>query len=229
MRLLLVCLLIAAGPAAAQTHTGSLGPNSLTRDQGAPYDAYTFEAQQGQVVRVRMEGDDSLDTYVIVRSPSGTEWTNDDFEWQINVSQVDLVAPEAGEWTAWASAYSSGQEGAYTLAIELGSIAQITTVEGRLDPRDPQTIKGEYYDTFTIDAPESGTFSVELVSYGFDGFLRVTAPSGQQWRNDDAGSSSVSRVENLRGMPGAWTVDVTSYSPESTGAYDLNVIVLPQE
>lgn len=230
MRLLLALVLLAvAAPAAAQSYTGSLGPGSPTREHGAPYDAYTFEAEQGQVVRVRMEGEDALDTYLIVRSPSGTEWVNDDFEWMLNISQVDLVAPEAGTWTAWASAYSSHGEGSYTLDIRLGPIAEVTTIEGRLDPRDAQSIKGEYYDTIAIEAPASGTFSVELISYGFDGFLRVTSPSGQQWRNDDAGSTSVSRVENLRGMPGEWTVDVTSYSPEEVGAYDLHVIVFPDE
>lgn len=229
MRLLFFALLLGlALPAAAQTYSGSLDSGDATRDFGEPYDPYTFEAQEGQQVTVRMEGTDGLDTYLVVRAPSGTEWTNDDFA-GVNVSQVDLVAGEAGTWTVWASGYSSEARGSYTLDITLGGIAEVTTIAGRLDPTDPQTIKGEHFDTFTIDAPESGTFTVELLCYGFDGFLRVTAPSGQSWRNDDAGATTISRVENLQGAPGTWTVDVTTVGAGAVGAYDLRVLVFPEE
>lgn len=225
MRLLSLSLLLGlAVPAAAQTYSGSLDDGDATRDFGELYDPYTFEAQEGQQVTVRMEGSEGLDTYLVVRSPSGMEWTNDDFD-GVNVSQVSLVAGEAGEWEVRASAFSGEGRGAYTLDIELGGIARVTTIAGRLDPTDPQTIKGEHFDTFTIEAPESGTFTVELLCYGFDGYLRVTAPNGRMWRNDDAGATTISRVENLPGMPGEWTVDVTTVGEGAVGAYDLRVLV----
>lgn len=217
-----------AAPAVAQTYSGALEPGDTAREFGELYDAYPFEAQEGQQVTVRLEGEPNLDTYLIVRSPSGTEWTNDDFEGN-NVSQVSFVAGEAGTWNVWASAYNSEQRGTYTVVITPGGIAEVTTVSGRLDPSDTQSIKGEYYDTHTIDAPESGTFSVELVSYGFDGFLHVASPSGQHFRNDDAGSTTLSRIENLQGAPGAWTVDVTTIGEGAVGAYDLRVLVFPEE
>ena len=225
MRLLSLTLLLGlAVPAAAQTYSGSLDDGDATRDFGELYDPYTFEAQEGQQVTVRMEGTEGLDTYLVVRSPSGMEWTNDDFE-GVNVSQVNLVAGEAGEWEVRASAFSGEGRGPYSLDISLGGIARVTTIAGRLDPSDPQTIKGEHFDTFTIEAPESGTFTVELLCYGFDGYLRVTAPNGRMWRNDDAGETTISRVENLPGMPGTWTVDVTTVGEGAVGAYDLRVLV----
>lgn len=217
-----------AAPAVAQTHSGALEPGDTTREFGELYDAYSFEAQEGQQVTVRLEGEPNLDTYLIVRSPAGTEWTNDDFEGN-NVSQVSFVAGEAGTWDVWASAYNSEQRGTYTVVITPGGIAEVTTVSGRLDPSDTQSIKGEYYDTHTIAAPVSGTFSVELVSYGFDGFLHVASPSGQHWRNDDAGSTTLSRIENLQGAPGEWTVDVTTIGEGAVGAYDLRVLVFPEK
>jgi hypothetical protein len=228
----LVALLCGIGPGtapvAAQSFSGTLDPGDATREFGEPYDAYRFEAQEGQQVTVRLEGEPDLDTYLIVRSPSGTtEWANDDFEGS-NVSQVSFVAGEPGTWDAWASAYNSEQRGAYDLTITPGGIAEITTLAGRLDPSDQQAIKGEYYDTHTIEAPASGTFSVELVSYGFDGFLHVASPSGQHWRNDDAGSTTLSRVENLPGEPGAWTVDVTTVGAGEVGAYALRVLAFPE-
>lgn len=228
MRLLTLSLLLGlAAPAAAQTHTGSLDDGDATRDFGELYDPYSFEAQEGQQVAVRMEGTEGLDTYLVVRSPSGMEWTNDDFD-GANVSQISLVAGEAGTWDVWASAFSSEGRGSYTLDVTLGGIADVTTISGRLDPNDPQTIKGEHYDTFTIEAPASGTFTVELLCYGFDGYLRVTAPNGRMWRNDDAGATTISRVENLPGMEGEWTVDVTTVGEGAVGAYDLRVLVFPE-
>lgn len=226
MRLLSLALLLVAQPAAAQTYTGSLDDGDTTRDFGELYDAYSFDAQQGQQVTVRLEGTGGLDTYLVVRSPSGAEWTNDDFA-GANVSQVDVVAGEAGTWTVWASGFNAEARGPYNLEITLGGIAEVTTVQGRLDPSDAQAIKGEFYDTLTIDAPTAGAFTVELLSYGFDGYLRVTSPNGQSWRNDDAGSTTVSRVENLVGAPGEWTVDVTTVGADEVGAYDLRVLVFP--
>ena len=219
---------VLAVPAVAQTYSGTLEPGDATREFGEFYDPYSFDAQEGQQVTVRLEGEPNLDTYLIVRSPTGaTEWTNDDFEGS-NVSQVSFVASEAGAWDVWASAYNSEQRGSYDLVITPGGIAEVTTVQGRLDPSDQQTIKGEYYDTHTIDAPESGTFTVELESYGFDGFLHVVSPSGQHWRNDDAGSITLSRIEDLPGAPGEWTVDVTTVGAGEVGAYDLRVLVFPE-
>ena len=226
--ILLGLLLVVATPLAAQTYSGTLETGDATRDFGELYDAYAFEAENGQQVTVRMEGDENLDTYLVVRAPSGAEWNNDDFEGS-NISQVSIVAGEAGTWNVWASAYNSEQRGAYSLVITPGPIAEVTTVSGRLDPSDRQSIKGEFYDTLPLDVPSSGAFTVELVSYGFDGFLRVSAPSGQQWRNDDAGSTTLSRVENIAGAPGNWTVDITTVAPGQVGAYDLRVIVFPDK
>lgn len=227
MKALAFLIFLLALPATAQTYSGSLGPGDATRDFGEPYDAYTYEAQEGQEVTVHLEGEPGLDTYLIVRAPSGTEWSNDDFA-GANVSQVTLVASEGGTWNVWASGFNNAQQGSYDLTITLGGIAEVSTIQGRLDPSDPQTIKGEYVDTFTIEAPDSGRFMVELLCFGFDGFLRVTSPSGQHWRNDDAGPTNVSRIENLTGAPGEWTVDITTVSPEEVGAYDLRVLTFPE-
>ena len=227
MRLLTFLCLLAAAPVAAQTYSGSLDEGDMTRDFGELYDAYAFDAEMGQQVTVRLEGTEGLDTYLVVRSPTGQEWTNDDFA-GANVSQVDLVAGEGGTWTVWASGFNSEARGPYSLEVTLGGIAEVTTIQGRLDPSDTQSIKGEYVDTFTIDAPESGRFMVELLSYGFDGYLRVTSPSGQHWRNDDAGSTTLSRIEGLAGTPGEWTVDVTTIGEGAVGAYDVRVLVFPE-
>jgi hypothetical protein len=67
-------------------------------------------------------------------------------------------------------------------------------------------------------------FTVELASFGFDGYLVVRAPDGQTWRNDDAGSASLSRLSDLPPMSGEWTVWVTTLGMEEVGAYDLRIL-----
>ena len=71
-----------------------------------------------------------------------------------------------------------------------------------------------------------GQVIVELLSLGFDGYLVVTGPSGEVHRNDDAGSTQLSRIGPLTGT-GKWRIDVTSNSAGETGAYDLRFIVIP--
>jgi hypothetical protein len=177
-----------------------------------------------QQVTVRMTSAE-FDTYLIVRGPDGTEFVNDDFE-SMSVSQVDFVAPVAGEWTVMASGFDSDALGAYELEITFGGVGEVETISGRLDPSDSVALKGEYYDTYTIEISGDGDFVLELQSYGFDGYLVAESPSGERWRNDDAEDISLSRIGPLSGA-GTWTVYVTTSFEEQVGAYDLRVIRFP--
>jgi hypothetical protein len=168
----------------------------------------------------------AFDTYLVLRSPAGMETFNDDFEGS-SVSQLEFLASEAGTWTVWASSYGSDMGGAYSLEINLGGTGKLETLSGRLDPSDTVALKGEYYDTHTIDRATADPFIVELTSLGFDGYLVVTAPSGQTWRNDDAGSQTLSRIGPIQGT-GAWRINVTSVAAEEVGAYDVRIMTFPR-
>ncbi len=226
MRVTLLFLMLAA-PAAAQTYSGELGAGDPTRDGGQPYDAYTFEATQGQEVFVRMAGPEDLDTFLVLRSPSGAEWTGDDHEGRTNESRVEMTAPEGGTWTAWASGYGEDARGPYQLTVLLGEVAEVAVVEGALAFGDERCVKGEYFDTVAFEPPAEGPFAVDLLTPAFDGFLRVVAPSGREWTNDDAGSATRSRVEFLPYEAGTWTAQVTSLLSEQVGDYTLLVVAYP--
>ncbi|MFT5515425.1 MAG: hypothetical protein ACI80V_001550 [Rhodothermales bacterium] len=225
---ILLPLLLLALPVAAQSITGSLGAADPTRGSGELYDVHTFQLDGPQQVTVRMESA-NFDTFLIVRSPSGIESTNDDFESQ-SVSQLEIWATESGEWTVWASQYSSEGMGAYSLSIQRGASAEVSVIQGRLDYADQVALKGEYFDTHSWDVPPASSVIVELLSLGFDGYLVVTSPTGEITRNDDSdsGSTSLSRVGPLSGG-GKWRVDVTSNSPAEMGAYDLRLITIPSQ
>lgn len=223
-RILLALLLCAPPLASAQTQnlSGTLSEGDRVRENGALFDAFTVDLQASQQVRIRMESG-AFDTYLVLRGPAGVDESNDDFE-GTQVSQIESVVSKAGTYTVWASAFGQDERGDYTLVIEPGRVARIETVEGRLDPRDEQLPKGEYADRIEREITASSPFTIEMESYGFDGFLVVRAPSGQTWRNDDAGSASSSRVASLPPMAGTWTIWATSLGPDEVGAYDLRFL-----
>jgi len=224
--------LLLVNPVVAQEYSGTLTEDAPTRDNGANYDEYTFEAESDEEVTVRLEAPtEDFDTYLIVEAPNGETYENDDFE-GLYVSQVTFTAPVNGEYAIWASSYSSGGTGDYTVTVDRTRYEVIEEVSGRLDPEDEQSIKGEYFDSLTMDVP-NGPFIVELRALGFDGYLRVMSPDGESWRNDDYGPSEdsyrLSRVEDLEGDGGEWQIDVTSYSESETGAYDVRILAPADE
>lgn len=222
MRLLFALLLFAAAaPLSAQTYTGTLGPSSLRRAEGLPYDAYEVALDRGQKVTIRLDSE-MFDTYLVVSGPGSARFENDDYG-STSTSLVEFVAPEAGTYAVWASAYAAA-EGTYTLVVTPGGIATVETLQGRLDPTDATLPKGERADTFERTISSGTPFDIELVSYGFDGYLAVQAPSGTWYRNDDAGDTTLARVSNLTPEAGTWRIIVTSASEAEFGAYDLRIL-----
>ena len=224
----LTVLALGIGPAAhAQVERGALGEGDLQRDNGTFYDVYPVRLEANQELSVHLTSD-AFDTFLVLRYPDGRTLENDDYGDQ-QTSRIRFVPREGGTYQVWATAYADGA-GDYVLDIVRGRTAEVLLIEGRLDPQDSTSVKGEFVDTFAFEMPAEGPAAVELESLGFDGYLRLTSPSGQVWRNDDApgGDTSRSAIGPLVYEPGAWTADVTSAREQEVGAYDLRVLVFPQ-
>lgn len=176
------------------------------------------------MVTIRMTSGD-FDTYLMAESPGGILMYNDDYDGQ-ETSQIDMIAPEGGQWTIMAAGYDQSAGGDYMLEVTLGAIGEAQTLSGRLDRTDELSIKGEFFDTHRVDITTAQPFHVELVALGFDGYLVARSPDGRYWRNDDAESTSTSRIGPLTGT-GAWTFFVTSSGEGEVGAYDLTVVTFP--
>lgn len=219
---LLLTALVVASASSAQTLSGELTESDLTRDNGARYDVHEIEVDEREQLTIAMVSEE-FDTYLIVRGPDGGEWINDDFEGDRNAF-VEMIAEEGGTYTIWATGFGSGDYGAYTVVVDRMGQVEMEVTEGRLDYKDERTIKGEFVDMHDIELAPGGSYVIELLSLGFDGFLYVRSPSGEEWRNDDAGTTSLSRVGPLEGEAGTWTVGVTTVQPNGVGAYDLRVI-----
>ncbi len=224
----LILILFLSLPSSGQAIMGSLDSGDSTREGGERFDVHIIQVDETRKLTVRMEAvvAESFDTYLIMRSPSGVETINDDFDGQ-RVSQLEVWATETGTWTVWASQYNAEGGGAYELTIDKGPPAKVDVIQGRLDYADQKALKGEYFDTHSWDASSDDRVIFELLSLGFDGYLVVTSPSGQVWRNDDAGSTQLSRIGPVSGA-GTWRIDITSNAIDETGAYDLRLITLPR-
>ncbi|GAB5535705.1 MAG: hypothetical protein Rubg2KO_19540 [Rubricoccaceae bacterium] len=218
---LFVALLLSSAPS-AQTLSGQLGDTDPTRDNGAHYEIHEINVEMHEQISISMQSDD-FDTYLIVRGPDGGEWINDDFEGDRN-AYVEMIAEDGGTYTIWASGFGAQDMGEYTVTVDRMGVVEMDVTEGRLDYKDDQTIKGEFVDMHSIELAAGGTYVIELVSLGFDGFLYLKSPSGEEWRNDDAGTTSLSRIGPVEGESGTWTVGITTIQANGVGAYDLRVI-----
>ncbi len=95
---------------------------------------------------------------------------------------------------------------------------------GRLDATDPQLSDNSYVDRYTFQGNAGSTAIIDLRSADFDTYLRVTAPSGEMFTNDDyEGAVDRSMLSLDLTETGEYTVEATSYAGEVTGAYTLDM------
>lgn len=205
----------------AEEFLGEITSESLVRDNHYFYETHWVEMDETRLLSIDLASED-FDAYLIVTTPNGQQLRNDDAFG--SDSSLELLA-EPGIHTIQASTYGELETGTYQLKIELGDPMKVQRIEGRLDPRDEQLPKGEYVDTYSQNIRTSNSFSVRLLSYGFDGFLIVQSPSGRTWRNDDwNGDTSLAMISDLPAESGDWTIYATSLSENEAGAYDLEIL-----
>ena len=115
------CLDAAADPMAGSSsvEAGELGSGDTIRSNGAYEDGYSYVGRAGQEVVVEVRSSD-FDTYLIVESPSGERFVNDDYQGDTGRSLLSLSLDETGEYRLLVSSYSSGERGLYTLRIGQG-------------------------------------------------------------------------------------------------------------
>jgi Mib_herc2 len=205
------------------TVEGSLTSGLPKRENGASYQDHQFRVDAQAELVVRLTSQD-FDTYLILRSPTGVEHVNDDFD-GVTTSQLTVWAMETGLWTLRATSFGASEVGAYTLMADLGPSVDANILQGRLDPLDEQLPKGEVVDRLSISLEEGAFLYAELYSLGFDGFLSIRDPQGVFHRNDDAlaGDTTLSRLGPMA-LPGEYQISITSIRRESYGAYDLRLI-----
>ncbi len=217
-------------------HTGRLAEGDETLETGEFYDLYTFQGQAGQTAVVTLTAED-FDTYLIMTG-DGQDWQNDDWEGSLDVSRLEITLPADGQYAVSVTSYAAGETGDYVLNIELDGDAEPTpepepndteslqTARGELDGDDSQGDTRSYFETHTFEGTAGQQAAVFLTSPDFDTYLKVESPAGELWENDDyEGSLERSRVAFQLPEDGTYTVTVTSFAPQETGEYTLQIQV----
>jgi len=222
--------------------SGSLVDGDLTLDAGEYIDRYKVQVDEGQTLIVDMRSSD-FDTYLFVRSPSGDQTDNDDFEGDANRSRVEVAVSEAGTWLIVATSFNPGETGAYRLTATsssggggdpaplsvsgasgsaTGSSTRLET--GELAEGDSQLDSGEYFDTYSFEGLVGEEVVLDLRSSEMDPFLILTSPSREALQNDDfEGDATRSVISHTLTESGRYVVAATSYKPEERGRYTLRI------
>jgi hypothetical protein len=96
---------------------------------------------------------------------------------------------------------------------------------GELAKSDETLESGEYVDAYSFRWQANQRVTIELISKGFDGYLILVPPKGEQLENDDADDDDPSRslIEADLAQTGTYQVLVTSYDEGEVGSYSLRV------
>lgn len=230
---------LTAVPAAAQDPIrlggelqGRLQDGDAQLTSGEYVDVYVFEGRAGQQVTVRMSSGD-LDSYVMIRGPSGFAEFNDDRDEGDVDSQLTVRLPATGQYRIQATTFSPGESGRYSLSLVEGTGPQIAargggraetgTNAGQLSGTDSAISSGEYADSWSFSGTPGQTYVVRLNSAEFDPYLMVRGDGVSEDNDDDqtGRGSRNSRVEFVMPDTGEVSIITTSYTTGETGAYTL--------
>lgn len=216
---------IEVGSAASAGH--ELAAGDLQLQTGEWYDEHTIRLAAGDTRRIVLRSA-AFDPYLIALGPGEARQENDDCPGGTpEVSCLELVAEEAGDWRILATSYSAGESGAYTL--DLGDAAgeegdePFQTHTGRLDVGDATLPAGEFADVYTATGTGQ-SLVVDLRSSDFDPYLVVESEEGERFDNDDYEGALDRSLLVLPTQAGArYTVTVTSFAAGETGGYRLDL------
>lgn len=214
--------------AAPSLRRGRLERGDDTLSSGEYLDRYSFAGVTGQRAVVDLRSGE-FDPYVFVRTPSGEQFDNDDYEGDASRSLVSLELTESGRYDVTVTSYREGETGGYTLSIDVGASSAIAARierDGRLESGDETLTTGEFVDTYEFEGSPGQHVAIDLRSAAFDTYLILKDPAGEQTENDDSddgGGVGHSAIEADLTEAGTYRVLVTSYESGENGAYSLTI------
>jgi len=183
----------------------------------------------GQRLVARMRADD-FDSYLIIRSPSGTDIENDDYPDTRN-SMAEVTITETGVYQIIATSYDANVTGSYSLEIsKLFSVGQtLNDLSGSLlnellSTGSRQQDAGSYAHAVEFLAQQGQSLDAVMRSREFDSFLYLYGPAGLIQSNDDFESgNSDSRITATLAATGTYVLTASSYAADSTGQFTLAI------
>ena len=215
----------------AHVEIGSLATGDVTMETGEYVDIFPIHGESGSEIYIDLRSAD-FDTYLIVQTPQGSQFENDDYLEDTQRSVISFTFSEDGTHNVLITSYAPGETGDYSLHIALPQEEnkRVTISEsGSLTASDSQLNSGEYADfhEFEIISPGQRLVS-SLASENFDAYLAVLGPSGFVVENDDADENTKdSYLEADLPESGDYVAVITSYAPGEIGSYDFELAVSP--
>jgi hypothetical protein len=231
-----ITLVAGGGSVAGEAGAAALTPGAVIRGRlesgdgvlqsGEYRDQFNFEGSSGEVAVIDLRSGE-FDPYLMVRTPSGEQYDNDDHEGDATRSLVSIPLAESGTYSVSVTSYRAEETGGYTLRLDTdaGSApSQGLDEQGALQSGDVTLQSGEYMDTFEFTGRPGQRVAIDLRSDEFDTYVILVDPSGGHQENDDAEDGiGHSRIEADLTEAGTYEVIVTSYEPGETGSYRLAI------
>ena len=211
--------------------------------EGMNYDAYSFQGQAGQRIRIEMQSAD-FDTYLLlgVHGDDGLAaiGEDDDGMGEGTNSRLSFTLPDNALYEIWATSYAGGETGAYDLTVtdlgpapQPGSLVIGSTVRGDLGGDDATDAYGYAYDAYRFQAYDGQRVRITLTSNEFDTYIQLGQTTDGVFEveltDDDGLSDTNSRLDFTADGRNEYVLRVRSYSPGETGEYVLSVEDAPAE
>ena len=105
---------------------GTLAAGDSRLQDGSLYDAYNFEGEAGELIRIRLTSRE-FDTYLILLAPDGSSIaTNDDFLG--TDSWIALELPQTGSHQVIVNSYATAERGSYQLTVSPATPRNLTVM-----------------------------------------------------------------------------------------------------
>jgi hypothetical protein len=224
----------------------SLSLNDCLTREGTFAKVYSFQAQAGQSASVSLAST-RFDAYLELWGPGNVIIAaNDDgaggTDARIPPASGSLFLPFSGEYRIVATSYDIGEAGTFRLSFDLGSTPSgagtdtppkaldncPASVDGQLGESSSTTgRRGDLYytDAYVFLARAGQELTAEVAEAGFDSVMYLISPEGEivSYNDDGGGSTTKAAIRQLIFSPGYWRLEVSTFAPQVSGPYKLNV------
>ena len=208
-----------------ETFSGELVSGDEVLDDGQFFDVYELELTQGQEVTFELSST-AFDTHLSVFAPDDYGYLNEDATIKVEgyLSRLTIPITTTGTWLIGVSSYEAGETGSYEVGVIKKDGVYNEVWSETLSDGDGTYETGELVDSFEYSFEAGQQATVVLSSWEFDSYLVVTAPSGENFVNDDFENQfGMARVDFDVTESGIYTISATTYKAGEKGPYQLAI------
>ncbi|HEX9950917.1 MAG TPA: hypothetical protein VGB53_04055 [Rubricoccaceae bacterium] len=173
-------------PTFTQRLDSELADSDRTLSSGEYVDTWVLYAAAGQQITVEVTSDE-FDPYIILKSPSGEQFDNDDWEGSTRIARIVHDDAEEGQWEVLATSYRAGTTGTYGVTLSTAFPSDGLS--------SPSTVDDLVGTTWAEDCPGSNP-SRSYIRLDADGSFAWSEEDASEMSADDTDGADVWEVEN---------------------------------